>query len=196
MKKLSIATLLAFTAMTLPAKADSLPTPVICVISQASLDQTAALKSIIDQLQKKRAEVQKELAADEKKLKDEDKSLSEQQKKLSEKDFATKRQDFEKRVHEIQTKLEIRRMQMEIAFEEAKKKVYDAFLKAADEVKKEMGANLILYKETVVTADDSFDVSNKVLEKLDKSLPTVAVVFKSEADVKKLIQQQGQGQQQ
>ncbi len=194
MKKLSIAALLTFTAMTLPAKAEPLPAPIICVVSQASLDKSAALKSIVDQLQKKRTEVQKELAADEKRLKAEDQILSEQQKKLSEKEFATKRQDFEKRVHEIQTKLEIRRMQMEIAFEEAKKKVYDAFLKAADEVKKEIGCNIILYKETIVTADDSFDVSSKVLENLNKSLPTVAVTFKSEADIKKLVQQQGQQQ--
>ena len=78
------------------------------------------------------------------------------------------------------------------AVEEAKTKVYEAFLKAADEVRKEVGANIIIYKEIVVTADSAFDLTNTVLEKLNKSLPTVQVVFKSEADIKKRLQQQQQ----
>lgn len=191
MKKTLYTALLASSIMLTPAlQADTLPAPVICVVAQTTLDKSAALKSIVTQLEKKRTEIQKELAADENKLKAEDKELAEKQKKMSEKEFADKRQAFEKKVRDIQSKLEIRRVQMELAFEDAKKKVYEAFLKVADEVKKTAGANIMLYKETVVTADDAFDLSNKVLENLDKSLPTVQVTFKSEAEIKKLIQQQ------
>jgi outer membrane protein len=189
MKKVLCATFLASAAVLTSANAATLPAPVISVVAQATLDKSAALKSIVSQLEKKRSEIQTELAADEKRLKDEDKSLTEQQKKLSEKEFAVKRQDFEKRVHEVQAKLEIRRGQLELAFEEAKKKVYEAFLKAADEVKKSAGSNIMLYKETIVTADELFDLSNQVLEKLDKALPSVQVTYKSEAEIKKLLQQ-------
>lgn len=191
MKKLLLSAFLASAAFTTPACAETFPAPVVCVVSQATLDQSSALKSIVSQLEKKRAEVQKELAADEKRLKEEDARLSEQHKTLSEKEFATKRQDFERRVHEVQAKLEVRRVQMEMAFEDAKKKVYEAFLNVANDVKKDVGANMILYKETIVTADPNFDVSAKVLEKLDKALPTVSVTFKSESDIKKLMQQRG-----
>ncbi len=196
MKKILYTALLA-SSIILPSavKADALPAPVVCVVAQTTLDKSAALKSIVNQLEKKRAEIQKELSADENKLKAEDKELSDKQKKMSEKEFGEKRQAFEKKVRDIQSKLEIRRVQMELAFEDAKKKVYEAFLKVADQVKKEAGANIMLYKETVVTADDAFDLSNKVLENLDKSLPTVQVTFKSESEIKKLIQQQ-QAQQQ
>lgn len=190
MKKFLFAAVLTSTALSFPLKADSLPAPIICVVEQATLDKSAALKSIVNQLEKKRAEIQKELAADEHRLKEEDRKLLESQKKLSEKEFTAKRQDFERRVHEVQAKLEVRRIQMEFAFEEAKKKVYEAFLKVANEVKTEAGANLMLYKETVVTADDAFDTSGKILEKLDKTLPSVPVSFKSEAEIKKLMQQQ------
>lgn len=191
MKKLLLVTFLASAALTSPTYAETFPTPVVCVVSQATLDQSAALKSIVSQLEKKRGEVQKELAADEKRLKEEDARLSEQHKKLSEKEFSAKRQDFERRVHEVQAKLEIRRIQMELAFEDAKKKVYEAFLNVANDVKKDVGANMILYKETIVTADPAFDVSGKVLEKLDKALPNVPVTFKSESEIKKLMQQRG-----
>lgn len=195
MMKILCAAFLTSAAILTPLKAEPLPAPVICVVAQATLDKSAALKSIVSQLEKKRNEIQKELAADEKRLKDEDKKLVEEQKKLSEKEFTEKRLAFEKKVREVQEKLEIRRVQLELAFEEAKKKVYEDFLKIADEVKKEANANIMLYKETVVTADASFDVSAQVLEKLDKSLPTVQVTFRSEADIKKLILQQQQGQQ-
>lgn len=182
-----VTTMLSFTA-----QAEGLPQPVICVVSQTTLEQSSAFKSIVEQLEKKRADVQKELANDEKALKEADKKLAESQKKLSEKDFATERQKFEKRVHEVQAKIEVRRAQMEVAFEEAKKKVYEAFLKVANEVKKEIGANAMFYKETVVTADDGFDVSDTVLSKLNQALPKVQVSFKSEPEIKKLMQQQAQ----
>lgn len=172
------------------AKAETLPAPIIGVVEQATLDKSAALKSIVEQVEKKRTEIQKEMSKYEAELKAQDKKLAEEQKTLSEKEFAQKRQDFEKRVREVQGKIEVRRAQMELAVEDAKKKVYEAFLKAADEVKKEVGANIIIYKETVVTADASFDLTNTVLEKLNKALPTVPVVFKSEAEVKKQLQEQ------
>ena len=179
-----------------PTKSDSLPAPIVGVVEQATLDKSEALKSIVSQMEKKRTEVQKEMQSFEKELKDQDQKLSAEQKTLSEKDFADKRTAFEKRVREIQQKLEIRRAQMEIAFEEAKKKVYDAFLKAADEVRTETGANILIYKETVVTSASSFDLTSKVLERLNKTLPTVPVTFKSEAEIKKQLQDTPQAQKQ
>lgn len=190
MKKLLCLSLLASVAMFSTAHAaETLPTPVIGVVEQATLDKSDALKSIVDQVEKKRAEIQKEMATYENELKAQDKKLAEQQKTLTEKEFTEKKQAFEKRVREIQEKVEVRRAQMELAVEDAKKKVYEAFLKAADEVKTEAGATILIYKETVVTADPKSDLSKQVLMKLNKSLPTVPVVFKSEADVKKQLKQ-------
>lgn len=191
MKKILCLSLLATVAM-VPSvvKAGTLPAPVIGVVEQATLDKSEALKSIVEQVEKKRTEVQEEMKRYETELKAQDKKLAEEQKNLSEKEFAEKRQAFDKRVREIQEKVEVRRAQMELAVEEAKKKVYESFLKVADEVKKEVGANIIIYKETVVTAEKVFDLTASVLEKLNKALPTVPVVFKSEAEVKKQLQQQ------
>lgn len=190
MKKILSLAFFVSTAAIISVKADTLPTPIICVVAQATLDKSAALKSIVSQLEKKRAEIQKELAADEKRLKADDKALAEKQKKTSEKEMAADRQAFEKRVYDVQAKLEIRRVQLELAFEDAKKKVYEAFLKIANEVMKNVGANMMLYKETIATADDAFDVSNQVLQKLDATLPSVQVTFKSESEIKQLMQQQ------
>ena len=187
MKKMLLASLFISTASIVAAQADNMPAPVIGIVEQATLDKSAAFQDIIKQVDQKRAEVQKEMASYEKELKDKDKQLKENPKKLSEKELAEQRQAFEKRVQE---KLEIRRAQMELGVEDAKKKVFEAFLKAAEEVMKEANANVILYKETVVTANNSFDLTPKVLDKLNKNLPKVKVSFKSEEEVKKQLMQQ------
>ncbi len=192
MKKILTIALLASTTIITSVQAQKLPTPSIGIVAQATLDQSAALQSIVKQVEAKRSEIQKELAKYEKDLKEEDKKLADEQKTLSEKDFAPKRQAFEKKVREIQEKIEIRRIQMELGVDEAKKKVYQTFLQVAEEVRKDAGANIMLYKETIVTADPNFDLSSKVLEKLNKALPTVQVNFKSEDEVKKLLKQQAQ----
>lgn len=197
MNKLLCLSFLASVAM-IPSTvkaADTLPAPIICIVEQATLDKSAAVQDLAKQMEKKRAEIQKEMSTYETELKAQDKKLTEEQKKISEKEFADKRQAFEKRVREIQEKIEVRRAQMELAVEDAKKKVFEAFLKAADEVKKEVGANLVIYKETVITADPALDKTNLVLEKLNKALPSVKVTFKSEAEVKKQLQQQQPAQQ-
>lgn len=197
MNKLLCLSFLASVAMvptvvaSLPApEQTALPAPVIGVVEQATLDKSSALKSIVEQVEKKRAEIQKEMVKYETELKAQDKKLVEEQKTLPEKEFTVKRQAFEKRVREIQEKIEVRRAQMELAVEEAKKKVYEAFLKVADKVAKKSGANIVMYKETIVTAEPGFDLSAPVLKELDTTLPTVPVVFKSEAEVKKQLQQQ------
>lgn len=190
MKKTLLSSLLISAAILSSAKADPLPAPVIGIVEQATLDKSAAFQDIIKQVDQKRTEVQKEMATYEKELKDKDKELAENTKKLSEKDLADQRQAFEKRVQEVQEKLEIRRAQMELGVEEAKKIVYQAFLKAAEEVMKDASANIMIYKETIITANNGFDLTSKVLEKLNKDLPNVKVSFKSEAEVKKQLTQQ------
>jgi len=193
MKTILYTTFLVSAVIMTSVKADPLPAPVIGIVEQATLDKSAALKSIVDQVEKKRAEIQKEMSTYETELKAQDKKLAEDQKNLSEKDFADKRQAFEKRVHEVQEKIEIRRAQIELGVEDARKKVYEAFLKAAEEVRKEAGANIMLYKETVIAADPVFDLTPKVLDKLNQALPNVQVKFKSEEEVKKQLQQQPEG---
>jgi len=192
MKKILYTTFLVSAVAIASVKAEPLQPAVIGIVEQATLDKSAAFKSIIDQLEKKRNEVQKEMTSYETELKAQDKKLAEEQKTLSDKDFAPKKQAFEKRVRDIHEKIEVRKAQMELALEDAKTKVYEAFLKVAEDVRKDAGASIIQYKETIVTADPSLDLTSKVLEKLNQALPTVQVTFKSEEEVRKQLQQQPQ----
>ena len=126
MKKTLLTSLFLSVAAISSLNAETLPAPVIGIVEQATLDKSAAFQDIIKQVDQKRTEVQKEMTTFEKELKAKDKELAENTKKLSEKDLAAQRQAFEKRVQEVQEKLEIRRAQMELGVEDAKKAVYQA----------------------------------------------------------------------
>jgi len=185
--------LLASVALTATSglSAADLPAPKIAVVDvQQILDKSTATEGVKKEIEKRRAEIQKEMTGYENELRKKDEELAKQQKTLSEKDFAQKRQDFEKRVAEVQMKLEVLKVQLEQAFDAARQDVYQAFLKSSDKVKAEVGANMVLYKEQVILADNGFDITSQVLSTLNKDLPSVKVKFMTTAEIEKQLKQQ------
>ncbi|MEB3702227.1 OmpH family outer membrane protein [Candidatus Bealeia paramacronuclearis] len=169
----------------------ALPQPKIAVVDvQAILDKSTATQGVKAEIEKRRAEIQKEMSTYETELRGKDQELAKQQKTLPEKEFSQKRQDFEKRVAEVQMKLEVLKVQLEQAFDTARQDVYQAFLKSSDKVKQDVGANIVLYKEQVVLADPSYDVTEKVLATLNKDLPSVKVKFMATAEIEKQLKSQ------
>lgn len=168
----------------------SLPSPVIAAIDvQKILDSSTAAMGIRESIEKKRAEIQTEMTKYEAELREKEKQLTEQSTKLSEADLQKNRIEFEKRINDVQTKLNVRKLQLETAFEQARTKVYDAFLISADKVSKDVGANIVLYKEQVVIANNGFDITDKVLASLNKDMPKVEVTYPNENEILKILQQ-------
>lgn len=190
MKKILCLAFLAFVGLNSATKAEKLVAPIIGIVAQAVLDKSLAFQSIVQQIEKKRIEFQKEALSYETELKNREKKLIEAQKTLPPEQFTKEHQKFETYAHEKQERVEILKAQLELATEDSKKIVFDAYLKAAHEVKEEVGANILMYKETVVTADHSLDLSDRVLDKLNKRLSKVTVVFPSADKVKKQLQPQ------
>ena len=174
-----------------PATNSSLPSPILAAIDvQKIIDASSATTGIREEIEKKRSEIQKEMTEHESKLRSQEQVLAEQSQKLSKAEFQKKREQFEKQVAEVQLKLNVRKLQLETAFEQARSKVYDAFLEASNSVRQEIGANIILYKEQVVLADNAFDITQPVLDRLNAELPKVQVEYQSEDEIMKKIQAQ------
>ena len=188
MKPIFYAALIASVATFTVAKADSAPAA-ISIVKQSTLEQSNAFKDIVRQLEGKRKEIQEKLAKDEKNLKKEDEKLAAAQKKLSAEAFAKERQKFEALVNNVRLGLERKKIQMELAFEESKKKVYEEFLKIVEAIRKEKGG-VVFYAEAVAAAAKDSDISEKVLTEMNKNLKEVKVTFKSDEEIKKLIAQQ------
>ncbi len=193
MKPILYAALLTSVTTLMPLMADKASekpsSPTIAIVKQAILEKSSAFKDIAKQLEGERARVQKSLLEDEKKLKKEGEDLEAAQKKLSEEEFKKKRQAFEKQATDLRVKLELQKIRLELALDEAKKKMFKAFSEIVDALGQKRGG-IILYGEAVATAEASYDLSDEVLKELNKKLPTIKVTFKSDAEIRKLISQQ------
>ena len=178
------------TSSTQSVGSSNLPSPVIAAIDvQKILDSSTAAMGIRESIEKKRAEIQKEMTKYESELREKEQQLADQSTKLSEADLQKNRLAFEERINDVQTKLNVRKLQLETAFEQARSKVYDAFLISADKVSKEAGANIVLYKEQVVIASSAFDITDQVLSSLNKDMPKVEVTYPNESEILKMLQQ-------
>ncbi len=189
MKKLLFTVLLTSVVTLQNVSAETEPASII-VIEETKMIQSDAMKSIINQIEKKKADAHTEMTNYENEFQEKGRKLAEEKSKLSEKMFTEKMQAFETNLTGVREKIELRKAQIDIAFEEAKQKVYQVFLRISDEVKQEAGASMIVKKEAVIAYNPSTDYTDQVLQKLNKELPTVQVTFKSESEVKQMIAKQ------
>jgi len=187
MKKLTLALFAASLMGATAVHAEAPATKALVVNQQTVLDKATAAVELKKDMEAKRKEFQGEMAKFEQELRKKEQELGAEQAKLSEKEFAKKRAEFEKRIVDVQGRLELRRAQLEDGYNDASKKVFDAMIKAAEAVKTEEKASMLINVDQLLVADLSLDVSDRIIEKLNKELPKVAVTFKSDAEIKKLI---------
>jgi hypothetical protein len=70
-----------------------------------------------------------------------------------------------------------KRQALERSNGEALEKIQGAMLKIITEIAKQRKANLVFQRSELVLFDQSFDVTDEVLQKLDEELPTLTVNF-------------------
>jgi Skp family chaperone for outer membrane proteins len=173
------ATALALTLAVAPtrgATAQQLPTAMVAVVDvQLIMQESVAAKSIHKQLDAQRQTYQKEIAKQEDKLRGAEQELGRQRADLPPDAFEQKRREFEQQVAEVQRSVQTRKRVLDQAFNESMKKLHDGMLQVVAEVAGEQKASLVLAKQQVVLAEKSLDLTNPVLERLNKKMPTVAV---------------------
>ncbi|EWY42146.1 membrane protein [Skermanella stibiiresistens SB22] len=142
---------------------------------QLIMQESVAAKSIHKQLDAQRQTYQKEIAKQEDKLRGAEQELGRQRADLPPDAFEQKRREFEQQVAEVQRSVQTRKRVLDQAFNESMKKLHDGMLQVVAEVAGEQKASLVLAKQQVVLAEKSLDLTNPVLERLNKKMPTVAV---------------------
>jgi len=158
-----------------PAHAELKP-PVIAVLDhQRVLQEAVAMKGIQKQLDSQAEVYKKEIDAQEDKLRSAEQELAKQRSILSQDAFNQKRRDFEKQVTELQKSAAIRKRNLDQAFNEARNKVVQTMLQITEEVAREQGANMVLAQQMVLVADKSLDITDVVVDRVNKKLPQVAV---------------------
>jgi Skp family chaperone for outer membrane proteins len=146
---------------------------------QKVLRLTLATRAIKPQLNKIRAQMQKKVQEREKALKAENLSLQEQRAILSPEAFRQRRLDFQAKVAALETDVRSFRKRLDAAGRAAMGQVKRSFSSVAADLAAERKFQLILPRAAAIYVDPAFDITDEVLKRLNKKLPTVKVVLPS-----------------
>ena len=176
---------LSGTAMAAEAKAPaakltpSIDDPVIAVLDvQQVLRRAAAAKGIRLAMEARRKAFEAEIAAERQQIRDEELQLRKQSTILSPEASNEKRRLLEIRMSDFRRKVEQRRGILNRAFTSATRILRKEMATVLAELMKERKITLTLARKAVLVFDQRLSVTEDVLKRLDKRLPTVKVDFK------------------
>lgn len=110
-------------------------------------------------------------------LEEDGKALQQQQAILSADAFAAKRKEFEERLQQSNKKAAERKQAMEKALAQAKGQIVTYYREIVGEIASTNGINLILDRSlgdpTIVLATDDIEITDVVIERLDKRVQTI-----------------------
>ncbi len=157
---------------------EPLKAPVVAVVDvQRIMQESSASKGIQKAIESQRDSYQKEIQSLEDKLQSAENELRKQQTVLAPDAFAAKRRDFEKQVAEVQRTVQTRKRTLDTAFNDAMGHVQKTMLEIVQDIADERGANVVIPRNLLVLFASNLDVTEPVLERLNKQLPTVAVTI-------------------
>src|SRR6516164_3582615 len=150
---------------------------VLVVDVQALLQNSKAAKMVRGQIEQKRNEYTKEISREEETLRAERDSLQRQQASLSPDALNQKGREFQQKVNDLERNVQGKRQALEKSNNDALSKIQEEMLKIIADIAKQRKANLVFQRTDLVLFDQSFDVTDEVLQKLDEQMPTLTVNF-------------------
>ena len=162
-----------------PAVGVTAPVPltVMVVDVQALLQNSKAAKMVRSQIEQKRNEYTKEISHQEESLRAERDSLQRQQASMSADALNQKGREFQQKVNDLERNVQGKRQALEKSNGDALSKIQEEMLKIIADIAKQRKANLVFQRADLVLFDQSFDVTDEVLQKLDEQMPTLTVNF-------------------
>ncbi|MEJ5233318.1 MAG: OmpH family outer membrane protein [Geminicoccaceae bacterium] len=165
---------LALAALPRPLAAQPLPATVAAVVDhQRIMRDSKAAKSIQQQLEVRRKLYLDQLAKEEQRLAELGKELSRQRTVLTAEVFAQKRKEYEEAVQALQRASNERRRQLDEALGAANAQVRQALKEIVDELAETRGFNLVLPASAVLLFSPKIDITDEVMARLDRKLPSV-----------------------
>jgi Skp family chaperone for outer membrane proteins len=136
-----------------------------------------AVQNVRSQIERQRAAYQTELTRQENDLRAADQELARQRALLSPEGFAQRRRDLEKRVNDAQTTVQNRRKNLDDAFNASMARVNDQMLEIIADMAREKNYQVILPRSQVVLVQNAVDITQEVMRRLNRRMPTVPVTI-------------------
>lgn len=171
---ISLFAVLALSLLAVPAQAE---TTIGIVNIQKIMNESAAAKSVREQLQNKQKTFQAELDAKEKALMKEDQELVKQRANMEKAAFEAKVKAFREKAAGAQNEIRTKKESLDRAFSGALEQIQASVIAITTEVAKEKNLNVVISSAQVLYGDASLDITDEVLNRLNKKLGSVQLKF-------------------
>ena len=154
--------------------------PAAVIDMKLVLAKSSAFISLQKEIQKYEKNYKEEIQNEENLLKKEQEKLLAQKSVLSAEEFKEKEDKFRQNVNKIQGKVEKIRRELESTMAKGMQVIQKEAVKHMKEIAKKEGYLLVFDANTTVISADRINISNIVVDKLNKSLPKITVEKKKE----------------
>ena len=144
------------------------------------MTQSDAAKSIQEQRETLKAQYLSEISDKEQALRDMEGSLAKAAADLSEEDRLTKRQEYERKLIETRRFAQTKKRALETASSKATNTLRDTLYSIVQEIAAEEQYDLVISNQNVIMGQNSLDITEETLERLNENTPTISLNLKAE----------------
>lgn len=142
---------------------------------QGALRNSDAAKEIQSRINERRQAYQRQVTEEEKALRASEQDLQQERSTLEPEIYQQQLRAFRNRVADVQKSVQERRRALDQAFSTAMNLVRNELVSVIAEIADERGAKVVLFKDHIVIAEKSLDISDEALRRLNARLPSVPV---------------------
>ncbi len=178
LRRAALAVLIAAAALSAtPAtpRAQDASSGIAVVDVQGVLRSSDAAKEVQAKIAERRQAYQRQVTEEEKALRASEQDLQQQRAILAPDTYQQRLRAFRDRVAEVQKSVQERRRALDQAFTNSMNQVRNVLVSAIAEIADERGAKVVLFKDHIVIAEKSLDISDEALRRLNERLPSVPV---------------------
>ena len=153
----------------------NVPLKILVVDIPNVLSRSKAAQDIQKQLEEQRRSYQSQIASQEEKLRSAQVELDRQRGVLSADAFEKKQKEFRDQIASVQKGVQEKKGTLEGGFNQSMGELRKAVVTVVAEIAKERKATLVLANQQVVLVEKTLDITDEVLEKLNKSNPSGSI---------------------
>ncbi len=139
------------------------------------LSESDAAITAAEQIEEIAIEIENEIKLSDDEIIKEQNSLIESQSIMAPEAFESKRNEYENKVQKYNNERQSKLMKIDELIALSRNEILSAMKPILEEVSNEKGITIILEKASIMLNAEKMDITNEVLKKLNKSLPTIKV---------------------
>ena len=139
------------------------------------LSDSKAAKNATKQFEEIQKDIENEIIASDKKMLEERNKLIEQQSVIAPEAFELKAKDYESKLQNYQIEKQNKLRKLEGVLQNARNEILENVKPILEELSKEFGVTVILEKNSVLLSANNMDLTDDIIQKLNKKLPKIKV---------------------